>query len=113
MPFALSWAIITSLSKVFFEQPRVTTLTLVALRVRAFIGAAKEGYRSTRNPAGRLRVQRAAPMENFCKDEGPLSSEVRIQLLALLKVVSLANLGRRNDLKKLCGIALELLDNAQ
>lgn len=38
---------------------------------------------------------------------------MRIQLLDLLKVVSLANLGKRNDLKKLCGIALELLDNAQ
>lgn len=42
-----------------------------------------------------------------------MSSEVRIQLLDLLKVISLANLGHRTDLKKLCGIALELLDNAQ
>jgi hypothetical protein len=52
-------------------------------------------------------------MENLIQYEGQLSSEVRIQLLDLLKVVSLANLGQRNDLKKLCGIALELLDNAQ
>lgn len=52
-------------------------------------------------------------MENLIQYEGQLSSEVRIQLLDLLKVVSLANLGKRNDLKKLCGIALELLDNAQ
>ncbi|MBK6775722.1 MAG: hypothetical protein IPG74_07670 [Flavobacteriales bacterium] len=50
---------------------------------------------------------------NIVQYEGQLSSEVRIQLLDLLKVVSLANLGQRNDLKKLCGIALELLDNAQ
>ena len=50
---------------------------------------------------------------NLVQYEGQLSSEVRIQLLDLLKVVSLANLGQRNDLKKLCGIALELLDNAQ
>lgn len=50
---------------------------------------------------------------NLIQYEGQLSSEVRIQLLDLLKVVSLANLGKRTDLKKLCGIALELLDNAQ
>lgn len=50
---------------------------------------------------------------NLIQYEGQLSSEVRIQLLDLLKAVSLANLGKRNDLKKLCGIALELLDNAQ
>ncbi len=52
-------------------------------------------------------------MTNLLQYEGTLSSEVRIQLLDLLKAVSLANLGARNDLKKLCGIALELLDNAQ
>ena len=50
---------------------------------------------------------------NLIQYEGQLSSEVRIHLLDLLKAVSLANLGKRNDLKKLCGIALELLDNAQ
>lgn len=50
---------------------------------------------------------------NLIQYEGKLSSEVRIQLLDLLKAVSLTNLGKRNDLKKLCGIALELLDNAQ
>ena len=52
-------------------------------------------------------------MENLIQYEGQLSSEVRIQLIDLLRVVSLANLGKRNDLKKLTGIALELLDNAQ
>ena len=50
---------------------------------------------------------------NLIQYEGQLASEVRIQLLDLLKAVSLANLGQRNDMKKLCGIALELLDNAQ
>lgn len=50
---------------------------------------------------------------NHIQYQGQLSSEVRIQLLDLLKAISLANLGQRNDLKKLCGIALELLDNAQ
>jgi hypothetical protein len=50
---------------------------------------------------------------NHIQYKGQLSSEVRIQLLDLLKAISLANLGQRNDLKKLCGIALELLDNAQ
>lgn len=54
-----------------------------------------------------------ALMENLIQYEGQLSTEVRIQLLDLLKVVSLANLGKRNDMKKLTGIALELLDNAQ
>jgi hypothetical protein len=43
MPLVFNWAIITSLSKVFFEQPRVTTFTVVRLRVRAFMGAAKPG----------------------------------------------------------------------
>ncbi len=51
--------------------------------------------------------------KNLVQYAGQLSSEVRIQLLDLLKAVSLANLGERNDLKRLCGIALELLDNAQ
>ncbi|MFZ1686952.1 MAG: DUF6272 family protein [Flavobacteriales bacterium] len=51
--------------------------------------------------------------QNLIQYEGRLSSEVRVQLIDLLNVVSLANMGKRNDLKKLCGIALELLDNAQ
>lgn len=50
---------------------------------------------------------------NHVEYQGRMSTEVRIQLLDLLKVISLVNLGHRNDLKKLCGIALELLDNAQ
>ncbi|MBL7950888.1 MAG: hypothetical protein JNM62_04155 [Flavobacteriales bacterium] len=45
--------------------------------------------------------------------KGQLTSEVRVQLLDLLKCIALCNLGQRNDLKKLVGIALELLDNAQ
>ncbi|HRH39125.1 MAG TPA: DUF6272 family protein [Flavobacteriales bacterium] len=44
---------------------------------------------------------------------GHLNSEVRLQLLDLVKVMSLANLGERSDLKRLCNIAIELLDNAQ
>lgn len=45
--------------------------------------------------------------------KGQLTSEVRVQLLDLLKCIALCNLGDRNDLKKLVGVALELLDNAQ
>lgn len=45
--------------------------------------------------------------------KGVLSSEVRVQLLDLLHCIALDNLGHRNDLKRLVGIALELLDNAQ
>lgn len=45
--------------------------------------------------------------------QGNLTSDVRLQLLDLLHCIALCNLGRRNDLKKLVGIALELLDNAQ
>lgn len=51
--------------------------------------------------------------QNLIQYEGRLSSEVRVHLIDLLNVVSLANMGKRTDLKKLCGIALELLDNAQ
>lgn len=45
--------------------------------------------------------------------KGRLTSEVRVQLLELLVCIALCNLGKRSDLKKLVGIALELLDNAQ
>lgn len=45
--------------------------------------------------------------------KGNLTSEVRIQLLDLLHCIAQCNLGERKDLKKLVGIALELLDNAQ
>ena len=45
--------------------------------------------------------------------KGALSSEVRVQLLDLLHCVAQANLGQRSDLKRLVGVALELLDNAQ
>lgn len=50
---------------------------------------------------------------NLLQYQGRLTSEVRIELLELLNCVALFNLGRRTDLKKLVGIALELLDNAQ
>ena len=45
--------------------------------------------------------------------QGNLTSDVRLQLLDLLHCIALCNLGRRTDLKKLVGVALELLDNAQ
>lgn len=45
--------------------------------------------------------------------KGLLTSEVRIQLLEMLQCMALYNLGPRTDLKKLVGVALELLDNAQ
>lgn len=44
---------------------------------------------------------------------GVLSSEVRVQLTDLLSAIAIANLGKRKDLRKLCSIAIELLDNAQ
>lgn len=45
--------------------------------------------------------------------EGVLSSEVRIQLTDLLKAMAVANIQRRTNVKKLCTVAIELLDNAQ
>lgn len=51
--------------------------------------------------------------KNLLQYQGQLTSEVRIQLLDLLNCIALFNLGQRPDLKKLVGIALELLDNAQ
>jgi hypothetical protein len=51
--------------------------------------------------------------QSLLEYKGQLSSEVRIQLLDLLKCIALCNLGPRSDLKRLIGIALELLDNAQ
>ncbi len=44
---------------------------------------------------------------------GQLTSDVRVQLTDLLKVVAIANLDGRTNIKRLCGIAIELLDNAQ
>lgn len=51
--------------------------------------------------------------KNLLEYRGQLTSEVRVQLLDLLNCIALFNLGHRRDLKKLVGIALELLDNAQ
>jgi len=50
--------------------------------------------------------------KNLLQYEGELSGEVRVQLIDLLQCIALSNLGQRSDLKKLVGIALELLDNA-
>ena len=60
------------------------------------------------------RTPDASPVEkSLLEYKGQLTSEVRVQLLDLLKCIALCNLGKRSDLKKLVGIALELLDNAQ
>jgi hypothetical protein len=45
--------------------------------------------------------------------EGILNSEIRVQLLDFLSAIAIAHLGKRKDLRKLCSIAIELLDNAQ
>lgn len=45
--------------------------------------------------------------------DGAMSSEVRIQLTDLIMAVAVANIGKRANIKKLCSIAVELLDNAQ
>lgn len=50
---------------------------------------------------------------NTTRYEGQLTSEVRIQLTDLVKAVAIANLGKRPNVKKLCCIAIEMLDNAQ
>lgn len=50
--------------------------------------------------------------KNLLLYEGELSGDVRVQLIDLLKCIALSNLGQRSDLKKLVGVALELLDNA-
>jgi hypothetical protein len=53
-------------------------------------------------------------MENSStRYEGQLTSEVRIQLTDLVMVMAIANMGRRPTIKKLCSIAIEMLDNAQ
>lgn len=54
-----------------------------------------------------------APNSNLIRYEGLLNSEVRVQLTDLLMAIALTNLGSRGDLKKLFGVAVELLDNAQ
>lgn len=51
--------------------------------------------------------------QSLLEYKGQLSSEVRVQLLDLIQCIALYNLGQRPDLKKLVGVALELLDNAQ
>ena len=51
--------------------------------------------------------------DQITRYQGALNSEVRIQLTDLIQAVALANIGKRSSVKKLCGIAIELLDNAQ
>ncbi|MBL8002498.1 MAG: ATP-binding protein [Flavobacteriales bacterium] len=53
------------------------------------------------------------PNSNLIRYEGLLTSEVRVQLTDLLLAIAVSNLGSRSDLKKLFGVAVELLDNAQ
>jgi hypothetical protein len=53
------------------------------------------------------------PNSNLIRYEGMLTSEVRVQLTDLLMAIAVSNLGSRSDLKKLFGVAVELLDNAQ
>lgn len=50
---------------------------------------------------------------NLLEYKGQLNGELRLQLLDLVKCAALCTLGARGDLKKLVGVALELLDNAQ
>lgn len=45
--------------------------------------------------------------------EGKLTSDVRLQLTDLVKAMAFASLGKRPNMKRLYGIAIELLDNAQ
>src|SRR5688500_9711425 len=59
------------------------------------------------------RTLNNGPDKSLLEYRGQLTSEVRLQLLDLLKCIALFNLGPRTDHKKLVGIALELLDNAQ
>lgn len=44
---------------------------------------------------------------------GRLEGDVRVQLTSILHDIARTNLGQRRDLKRLCGIGMELLDNAE
>lgn len=52
-------------------------------------------------------------MENNIGYNGLLTGDVRTQLTELLFTIGTANLMGRKDLKRLCNIGMELLDNAQ
>lgn len=52
-------------------------------------------------------------MDSLTRYEGALSSDVRIQLTDLIMAAAVANIGKRPSVKKLCSIAIEMLDNAQ
>ena len=51
--------------------------------------------------------------KSLARYEGALSSDVRIQLTDLVMAAAIANIGKRPSVKKLCNIAIEMLDNAQ
>jgi hypothetical protein len=51
--------------------------------------------------------------QNLLEYKGRLTGELRLQLIDLVNCAALCTLGARSDLKKLVGVALELLDNAQ
>ena len=54
----------TSLSKVFFEQPRVTTFTLVGLRVRTFTGRPRQAGGKGAKTRGASRSPTIRPNRN-------------------------------------------------
>ena len=51
-------------------------------------------------------------MKHMVLFEGMLNGDVRVNLLGVMRSVQDPNI-RQGELKKLCGVALELLDNAQ
>lgn len=53
------------------------------------------------------------PVCSLIEYKGLINGELRLCLFDLVKYAALYNLGKRSDLKRLVGIALELLDNAQ
>lgn len=50
---------------------------------------------------------------NTTRYEGRLSSEVRVQLTDLVEAAAIAHMGKRPYIRKLCSIAIEMLDNAK
>lgn len=52
-------------------------------------------------------------MNNSIHYSGMLSSQITLHLTDMLTAAAHANLGQRPDMKKLCSIAMELIDNAQ
>ncbi|MCC6600173.1 MAG: hypothetical protein IT223_05815 [Crocinitomicaceae bacterium] len=52
-------------------------------------------------------------INNAIHYSGTISSQITLHLTDMLTAAAHANFGKRSDLKKLCSIALELIDNAQ